>query len=413
MNAHIYQEIKKAFDTLDAKNDFLDFLYRRIKSDNYRGGATAQHNRYTLREVKFLLSEIINNYDNYLAIPPGDSGTFPSGYQDYIDFSKSYAQEFGKGNSENTIKKNLFPDFATMGFLVREKRGRSISHVYVSSLGKELLAASEINSKIIYSGAINRIFHKWIDYMVSILANANFQHLHKYEIMLIVSAIGSEFEFSINEAKAIELINCFRSLGKGKIESLLSTLSRELVPQKFDGTKTDKRDFHNWENKLDQFVHMIKEGLWFEYDEKSEKLSMRAKVTVSGDEIEIEKILRSNQEKTKYFTEHGVTKNNYPGFELHHIIEFSEIKEINQIALIDTWKNLILIDGLSHNKISIASRKGIKQYWFTYDDNFVSLSDKNTDSSIDLIFDINVAIGKKHLNSIEQYNHDLYNAIFS
>lgn len=402
-----YNIIKDEFDKINANNDFLSFLYQRIKSDNYRGIKSAQHNRYTIEELKFLL-ELILEYKNNLPIPPGDSGSFPPGFQSYIDYSHKFALKFNKRNSENTIKKNIFPDLEKMQLISRKKEGQSYTFASVTPLGKIFLQADSVHTNLLFNGALNRLFDSWIDYIISILANTELNYLHEYEIMFIVSAIGNEFDYSINQDTAVDLIKSSRNLSKRGQIRVLEVLKEYLEPKKFKGNKTQKRDFHNWKNKFDQFTHLLKYGLLLEYDKENGKIKLRAEIKYKGKNVELIKKSRSDNVKKEYFTEHNIIRNNYPGFELHHIIEFSEAKSLEQIAIIDHWKNLLYIDGTSHNQIT---RSKNKLYIFDYDEKKITLSDSFSNLQ-ELIYENNVAVNMKMIPEIKNYNDSLYNALF-
>lgn len=404
---NVYDEIKKEFDKISEKNEFLFFLYRRIISSHYRGATTSQHNRYTFEELRFLLQNI-NKQDNFLAVPPGDSGNFPAGYQGYIDYAQEFSNKFGKRNSENTIKKNIFPDLERMGFILREKEGRSIISVSITQKGERFLSANEIETKLIFSGAINKISDNWVEYIISIIANSDFDYLTKNEIMFIVSAIGCKYEYSVNQSTAIELIRSYRSLSSKGKKRVVKILEDKMTPSNFHGTKTEKKDFHNWKNKIEQFIHLLKMGLLLEYNEYTERISLRAEIEYNGEHLNVIKKKRSQEEKKNYFQEHNINKLDYIGFELHHIIELSAATTLEELACIDSWKNLIFIDGQSHNRIT-QSRKEL--YNFNFNENVIILDDSFGNEQ-KLVYEQNIAIKKEKLCEIKKYNSALNCSLF-
>ncbi|WP_349585134.1 hypothetical protein [Leuconostoc citreum] len=393
----IYQEIEQSFDKLDSNSQMLKFILARIKSDKYRGNKSAQHNRYDISQLKFIL-HFINENNNYMPVPPGDSGNFPEGYQIYIEFAKKFANRFSKGNSENTIKKNIFPDMETMGFIKRDNNSTE-----VTKLGLEFSNANTINSRLIYSGAINRLFEKWIDTIISLLSNYEMAYVTKYEVMFFVSAIGNSYEYSINLNKCVQLIHEFRQFGRRKKETLIHELKTKLIPLNFKGKKNVKRDFGNWNNKIDQFLHLIKENLLLEFDPNTERIYLRGSIKIDSTDYEILPKKRSTIEKHNYFEKNNIKKLDYKGFELHHIIGFSEAKNLEQLSLIDNWQNMLFIDGTSHNTIT-QSRK--KYYYVDYNKDATLLSTP-IEETIILKYNENIGIKSSNLKEIKQYNTDL------
>lgn len=409
-------------EMIDPSNDSLKYIIKRIKDENYRGTISSQHNRYDLK----FISTMINIMLKYA--PPGkapieirttDISRRPYNFHSekkYAEMVNEINEKLGR-TTQDSLRKNFFPDFHRMGLIKRygvDKkeldpfRRSKVKYFKVSELGNKFSKSNELDKNIIFSKSLDFLLKGYLSNIKNLLIFEKFDldYIDKYEILFFVSAINEKSDFSISLARAAYLIKSFRRLSKFQIKALLSLMRKELDPKKHKGkSKKMKRDWNNWNNKVDQIIVLLKESIYFEY--RNGKIYMKG-IEVPGEKKLLSKS-RSIVQQEKYFSEHKISRTDYKGWELHHIIEFSEAESLAELKLIDNWKNLIFIDAQSHSEITV-DRNNYHYYLFDYSDKCIKLSDiiKNK-AFIKLEYEKNVSFNREFLEAYKTYNYKILN----
>lgn len=352
-------------------NKALEFIDRRIKDIKYRGSPSSEHNRYTMKQIIDILS-LLNKYapnKSLMAIRTTDISKRPINTPDefiYANFCNEAKKKAGIG-TQDAMRKNLFVDVHRMGLIIRYDKNKApidpfsrkqVKYVSISDEGLKLINAKTITNKyFLFSKAIDKLLGGYIDTVLDILRDKDYKinSINFYEYMFFVSAVGTETSFNITTDEAVELIKEYRKLTSIQRRAVVEYLKKELDPKKFKGTKIEKRDFHNWRNKIAQIFYLLNQTVYFEV--RGEELVLQEKDTELKKVIEVKRLNRSLSEKHLYFIKHGVKKT--AGFELHHIIPLSWSESIYHFKLLDKWENLLYIDGFSHAKISQNNNRNI------------------------------------------------------
>jgi type II restriction enzyme len=215
--------------------------------------------------------------------------------------------------------------------------------------------------------------------------------------MFFITAINVDYPFGLTSKEAVEQIEEYRLLTRTQKQSLIDSIKTMLVPMKFKGTKPDKRDFHNWKNESQQVFSLLDQTAYFE--SADEQLIMKQK---SGKFKEISSQLnRSVKEKERYFDEHDVERT--IGYELHHVVPLSWSENINHFKLLDTWKNMLYVDGYNH---SILTQKRIKNIIMKHKRRDIILKDHFEDCMV-LKYVKNVIYNPENITLMEEYNNTL------
>lgn len=399
---------------IDPSNDFLTFLTRRILDNKYRGVVSSQHNRYTIDNIEDILSELYEyktKYKKPLKIRTVDISKRPMNTEEEADYAQIVSNiddKMGR-TTQDSLRKNFFPDFERMGLIVRHKIGNSIKSVEITRLGIDFIHADLMTKLLIFSKSLNNLLEGSVDLIISILTNYKFDYITEYELMFIISAVGANnTNFEITESEAVKLITSYRRLRPSQKEYMIKLLNNELQP-KGQQNKTLKRDWHNWKNKNDQIFYLLTQSVFFEISQGN-KLSLRGKIKLDGNNYELLQKKRSQVEKINYFNNHSIDKSLYKGYELHHIVEYSEARTPEQLKLIDNWKNMILIDGQTHNEITIDRNK-INYYLYNYSIEYAKISDIMNEHVKKLEYDKNLIIDRKLNKIIKEYNSVLIDSI--
>ncbi len=354
-------------------NEALEYIDFRIMDDNYRGVESSEHNRYDMREIYDTLS-ILNKFapnHSLMRIRDTDLSKRPKNNSDeitYARFCEEVKKTVGKG-TQDSIRKNIFVDIHRMGLINRYDGnknmigpydGGSVKYVSLSKDGLRFIESDLLNRSFIFTKALDKLLGGYIEISLDILKENDYgiDFITKWEFMFFVSGIDVPYSFNISMDKCVELIREFRSLAPTQKKSVIEMLKMELRPDKFYGDKTKKRDWHNWQNKIDQVFHLFKQAPYFDVSGmENEKLSLSTKkiCTKSGDVVDIRK--RSINEKYEYFKNHNVKKTD--GYELHHVVPLSWAESPEQYKLFDKWKNMVYIDAFSHAKITQNRNRNI------------------------------------------------------
>jgi type II restriction enzyme len=267
-----------------------------------------------------------------------------------------------------------------------------------------LIEAKNILDKyFIFSKGIDSLIGGYIDIILDILRDKEYgiDKINIYEYMFFVSAIGTESSFNINTDKAIELIKEYRNLTPIQRKSVIETLKIELNPKNYSGTKKNKRDFHNWHNKIAQVYYLLNQTVYFEV--RGEQLVLKGGQN-SFDEVAT-RLDRSLNEKYQYFVKQKVSKT--PGFELHHVVPLAWSENIHHFKMLDKWENMVYIDAFSHAKITQNKNRNVVLGVIKDD---ISLSDFSK-NEVYLKYKENILYTPINKDTMKNYNKDLLNTI--
>jgi hypothetical protein len=159
----------------------------------------------------------------------------------------------------------------------------------------------------------------------------NINDISHYEWMFFVSAVHTKTIFNISLQKCADLIRSYRNLSMSIRKSVVEVLKDKLVPENYEGDKTDKRDFHNWLNKAAQIFCVLVQTVYF--DKRDNRLVSRELKYPEPDKVVSVKLKRSCEEKHQYFLNHNIKRT--LGFELHHVVPLSWAENIHQFTLLD------------------------------------------------------------------------------
>ncbi|MDR0955498.1 MAG: hypothetical protein LBM73_00035 [Candidatus Nomurabacteria bacterium] len=398
-------------------NAALAFIDRRLLDDKYRGSESSEHNRYDMNEIYQTLS-LLNKFAPRRAlmkIRDTDLSKRPVNRPDeipYARFCEAVKMAVGKG-TQDSIRKNIFVDLHRMDLIERHDENRrklsafgggSVKYVSLSPDGLKFIESNLLDRAFVFSRALDKLLGGYIELSLDILRNGNYGigQISKWEFMFFVSAVGTDTTFNITVGQCVDLIKSYRLLAPTQRRAVIETLKQKLQPQLFIGDKTRQRDWHNWQNKIDQVYHLFRQTPYFEISGSQNEilqLSARKITTESGEQFEFGR--RSSAEKLAYHLNHKV--NQIPGFELHHVIPLSWSGSPEQYKLIDSWKNMVYIDAFSHAKITQNHNRNIKMS--SYGDDLI-LSDYN-DGRIYLVNRKNLAYDIRNQPTMLAYNEEL------
>lgn len=374
---------------IQPSNKALAFIDKRLLDNSYRGAESSQHNRYDMAEIYDILTIIDMYLPNMtlMRIRDTDLSKRPQNTLDeviYARFCEDVKTKVGKG-TQDSIRKNIFVDIHRMGLINRydgEKLrldafdGGSVKYVSLSNDGMKFIKSSLLNRAYLFTKALDVLLGGYAEIALELLKDEERQlgKITKHEFMFFVSAINTESNFNISIDECVDLIKSYRLLARTQQKAVVETLKQKLQPNLFSGDKTKKRDWHNWQNKIDQAFHLFKQTPYFDVsgvDKDTLTLSTRKVVTKSGEVLDLPK--RSIAEKFAYFSSHkGVAKTS--GYELHHVVPLSWSESPEQYKLFDTWKNMVYIDAYSHAKITQNRNRNVNM---TADGDNIFLSDYN------------------------------------
>jgi len=398
-------------------NKALEFIDFRVLNKKYRGSPSSEHNRYQMSQ----LIDILNLLDKYspdqelMTIRTTDISKRPQNRPEeykYSQFCNEAKQKTGIG-TQDAMRKNIFVDMHRMGFINRYDKDKqtinsfsrqSVKYVSLSDQGLKLIKTEDpVNRFFIFSKGIDILIGGYIDILLEILRDKEYgiDTISIFEYMFFVSAIGSGTRFNINTDKAIELIKAFRNLTPIQRKSVIETLKYELNPKNFVGTKINKRDFHNWHNKIAQIYYLLNQTVYFET--RGEQLILKG-----GENAFTEastRLDRSLNEKYQYFIKHKIPKT--VGFELHHVVPLAWSENIHHFKIIDKWENMVYIDGFSHAKITQNKNRNVV---LDVDEYNIKLSDY-LENEVYLKYKKNILYQPINQQKLKEYNTDLLKSI--
>ncbi len=275
---------------LDIKKDngFLSYIVKRVQREDYRGIQVSQHNRFELKKMKATLKSIYDVVgENFLPVPIGDidpEDLKNKTSEEWDRVIKKIIKELGK-ITHNSLKKNLLPDFARAGVIVRfdkEKRlldphKRSIvSYAKLTENGIEFAKSeSAVYDYYCYRRSINTL----LEDIPLELAETLFYSGYKDTS---ISCTEFQYIFSDNKLSSdekIDLLIKYRDLediDKRKVDELLKKYCK---PERFGGDKTKKRDYDNWRNETQQIMSLISDNtIYFDVGETNYSLKLNKNI---------------------------------------------------------------------------------------------------------------------------------------
>lgn len=340
-------------------NRALQYIHRRLESDEYRGAHHTQHNRYVMGDVVDIL--------NLLAQHASEDGTLPIRTTDlskrplirpdekqYTEFCNRVRRKIRKG-SPDAMRKNYFPDFHRMGLIDRYDADRNpvdpyarkkrVKYVALTEMGKKLTSMENLDAYFVYSKCIDKLLGGQINTMFRILRDNELDWVDLTEYVFFVSGIEVEPDFGVSAVEAIDLIKDYRSLTHAQRRMLYETLRKDLEPSMSAPHKPDKRDFYNWINEAQQVFSLLSQTVYFDVSDGRLVLT-QARGTAKG----LVRMLRSKSQMKNYFQNHTINKK--PGFELHHVVPLAWSESEAHFKILDDWRNMLYIDGFSHAKVT-------------------------------------------------------------
>tara|TARA_B100001964_G_C14117721_1_gene546888 strand:+ start:246 stop:1046 length:801 start_codon:yes stop_codon:yes gene_type:complete len=229
------------------------------------------------------------------------------------------------------------------------------------------------------------------------------KELKFHEFLFFASALNyAGDDFKITLQACIDLITDYRSISRAMRNSLAIQVRKDLVPEKFEGKKTDKRDYHNWANKIQQILSLLGQSPYFEYGLNK---TIRFRTDSIGDGINPEQNRRRSQhERNQYYEVHGIEKQY--GYELDHIYPLSWSDDATQSNKIDNHENLLYIDGHSH---AIKTQQNNKYVILCEGSNNDLIYKSYDGNEIHLAYNTNVIYNPDRKQRMIKYNNGLNN----
>jgi len=383
------------------QNKFLKYIFERIKRDDYRGIHLSQHNRLPFDKVLEILKTINNiaGTSNF-KIHIGDwKGKKQKGCEIYYKIVDALEKVIEQG-TVNSLKKNIFPDLNTMGFLNRyNPKGELVSpdkREVIASVSLTKFALDFINDGKprkqykMYIEATEKLLEPILDELFYLLYKI-FDSINVYEYMFIVS------DEKLTTQEKIDLINSYRRLKKierikvnQNILKIFKDINKRAINKKY------KRDFGNWYNESLQIFNLLNQTVYFKTFRKTVLM-----LSISQEALEFI-ATRSQRQREKYFDWHNAKKTE--GYQLHHICPLSYATTRRQLELIDNFKNLIYISDKAHSEIphdlfiQLAVKNGRILLMNPIDKNFIEITN-------------DILINKKNILEMIKYNRKIIEGI--
>jgi len=369
--------MNSSVDQIDPSNFALKYIKNRIKSDDYRGNIGSQHNRWDFKELEVVLTELdrFTTNGSLMQIRNADISKRPqniSGEENYARFCNSIKEKVGKG-TQDSIRKNLFPDFARAGWIERFDTNQvkldpyskgSVKYVSLSKEGLKFLNSKSLDDRFfIFSKGVDNFLGGSINKIIHLISDPDFglDYVDLLELTFFVSAVGSQSkDISLTLTECRDLIIEWRKLSKYQKIGVDAHLTKELVKNTNLSSKLMQRDFHNWINSAQQGFSLLKQTIYFE-EWKDAKNSHLNRIIWMQDGNQNSayavRLKRSLNQKHEYMKQHNVSKQK--GFELHHVVALAWAESEYHFKLLDNWKNMVYIDGFSHAKITQNNNKNV------------------------------------------------------
>jgi len=390
----------------------LEYIVDRIQDADYRGIHISQHNRYDLTRLTGILKgiyEIVG--EEYFQVPLGDdsNGYRDSNCKEYYQIVQNINKKIGIGTI-NSLKKNFFVDLQRSGLLDRFDKELKIiqngkrGHIYWARLTPAAIKFIESSSLTetyrIFTNAIDNLFADEITNIADTLYYSNYKNdsIGIDEFMLILSDHRSNIK-----DKKIDLLDSYRSLKRWQKDKAGDLIRKYCNPDNFEGNKTQKRDFGNWKNESQQIFTLLKNTVYFDITQNS----LRLNTGRYGIFEETNLKQRGLGAKQEYFRHHKIDKR--VDFELHHVIEFSSVRNKEEFKLIDTWKNLVYLDKNKHAEIT---KRGNKNKVLTVTATEIFFDDYGNESRISARNGKSTLYASILATRMQNYNHEILKEIF-
>lgn len=358
-----YEKFKTDLISIHPGLECLEFLAWRVGLDKYRGAHYFQHYRWDLDYIKIVLKNL--KECGMLLHTQGDihkNYRYKPQEQEWAKFLAStdkHLREINKSTSDNGMRKIIFVNLQRLGLIHRFNKKQKLCAVnkkaqylyaQISRDGIDLLEAKNIFDELKILGlAIDTYCGGLVQSVLDCMNSLQKAYISNMEFTLFVSFLGNTWKEQIlGIDKITQFIEEFRSL-KARQKTVVECLREYCNPDKFNGDKTQKRDFHNWQNEADSIFNTFALISLFEYDKNSKRLILKGEI-----KGEVVKFKRSMIAKNEYFKNHEIEKDLQ--FELHHIVPFYFAKDINMLKAIDNWQNLLYIDANSHKILSLDKK---------------------------------------------------------
>lgn len=355
-----YEKFKTDLISIHPGLECLEFLAWRVGLDGYRGAHYFQHYRWDLDYIKIVLKNL-KKY-GMLLHTQGDihkEYRYKSQEQKWAKFVANTdrdLRQINKSITDNGMRKIIFVNLQRLGLIHRFNKRKELCPVnkkaqylyaQISQDGINLLEAKNIFDELKILGlAIDTYCGGLVQSILDCINSLEKAYIGNIEFTLFASFLGNTWKGQILSVdKITEFIEEFRSLN-ARQETVVKCVREYCDPKKFNGDKTQKRDFHNWQNETDSIFNTFALISLFEHDENSERLMLKGEI--KGEAV---KFKRSMVVKNEYFKYHEVEKDIQ--FELHHIVPFYSVNDIDMLKAIDNWQNLLYIDANSHKILSL------------------------------------------------------------
>lgn len=376
---------------------FIKLMKLQLYQNTYRGAHNLQHDRKNETQIAIFLKtfyDVTVNKEFKLLVAPGDnrdyfyskfSGDNANRFDSYIRLVDSINNnpryfEQGKGKSQSndqyaTIKKQLLKNLFDMGDFVHQ--------FYLKSNGSEILLRPGETSKgkknitymldskvieLIEKGSEKDLF----DYILSVqsryLANhsssiikfltdelsmaKNVKTVNKDLYTLTLSywkkknVFGELTDFTLIKNAYYELLN-----NRTAVSAIIS-IYKDMSARTAKGgdlyyNKNTQIDWGNFTNQTGSLFNHLANTPGFALDKNLDIYSEFMK----EDEVESKKYKkppRSSLQKSLYFENHNLNKEDFKTYELHHIYPLEKAQNYNEWKLADSWENLILITPNGH-----------------------------------------------------------------
>lgn len=340
--------------------DFIHYLVGRIRHKDYRGEHIGQQNRTHMdyERLRVILESIHlveeTSPQKALWIPGGDDkpehrdraqAANGKAFQEYLDFVSIIRKATAVGGHKpagtyNSIKKNWFTDMERMGLIALNPAPacQSFKALTLAARGRSILDAKSFeDGYLAFSGAIDDLIGEQIlAVLIHILWNnrAEFDKITLAEYQLIVSDKRPD----VSAKRKMELMCGYRALRRKHKIFIESHINEWAISH-----KNRIIDYGNWKNQAQQSFKVFNASQYFR-NFNGEYLTL---ATHEGDMLEA--FRRASNVRIDYLRNHGVGP--VDGFEFHHVIPFSMITTRKELKQIDTWKNLVYIDGQTHKLV--------------------------------------------------------------